>query len=94
MGYIVDGSMVGGQWSVGRWSKVAVSLLFIMAEDVMKNRVHNDHDESQDREDAIRRSLDEQTATSDTFNPRTGEDPGLLELTEDPRERRLKRHTM
>jgi hypothetical protein len=27
-------------------------------------------------------------------NPRTGEDPGLLPLTEDPRERRLKRTTM
>ena len=93
---MVDGrwSLVTGHWSVGRWSNVAVSLLFIMAEGVMKNRVHNDHDESQDREDTIRRSLDEQTDTSDTFNPRTGEDPGLLELTEDPRERRLKRHTM
>ena len=47
-----------------------------------------------DREDAIRRSLDKQGSDSETFNPRTGEDPGLLELTEDPRERRLKRHTM
>ena len=47
-----------------------------------------------DREDAIRRSLDTQGSDSETFNPRTGEDPGLLELTEDPRERRLKRLTM
>jgi hypothetical protein len=27
-------------------------------------------------------------------NPHAGEDPGLLPLTEDPRERRLKRNTM
>jgi hypothetical protein len=27
-------------------------------------------------------------------NPRTGEDPGLLPMNEDPRERRLKRNTM
>ena len=47
-----------------------------------------------DREETIRRSLNEQGGDSDAFNPRTGEDPGLLELTEDPRERRLKRHTM
>jgi hypothetical protein len=47
-----------------------------------------------DREDANRRSLDELSGGHDTFNPRTGEDPGLLPPTEDPRERRLKRHTM
>lgn len=52
------------------------------------------HDADVDREDAVRRSLDEQGDDKDTFNPRTGEDPGLLELTEDPRERRLKRNTM
>lgn len=46
-----------------------------------------------EREDAIRRLLDEQGG-DDTFNPRTGEDPGLLPLTEDPHERRLKRTTM
>ena len=46
-----------------------------------------------DREDAIRRSL-EHGKGPDTFDPRGGEDPGALELTEDPRERRLKRHTM
>jgi hypothetical protein len=45
-----------------------------------------------DREEALRRTLDK--TDGETFNPRTGEDPGLLELTEDPRERRLKRHTM
>jgi hypothetical protein len=93
MGYLVD-----GHWSLvtGRWSNVAMALLSIPPEDVMKNRVHNDrhHKQSQDREDVIRRSLDEQRDDNATFNPRTGEDPGLLELTEDPRERRLKRHTM
>jgi hypothetical protein len=56
--------------------------------------LEHEHEEEIDREDAIRRSLDELGKDTDTFNPRTGEDPGLLELTEDPRERRLKRHTM
>jgi hypothetical protein len=46
------------------------------------------------REDAIRRLLDDEGGDHDTFNPRTGEDPGLLPLTEDPLERRLKRNTM
>ena len=46
-----------------------------------------------DREDELRRLLDEQ-GDDDTFNPRTGEDPGLLPLTEDPLERRQKRITM
>ena len=46
------------------------------------------------REDEIRRLLDEQGGDANTFNPRTGEDPGLLPLTEDPQERRLKRTTM
>jgi hypothetical protein len=52
------------------------------------------HEKDVDREDAGRRSLDEQSKDSATFDPRGGEDPGLLELTEDPRERRLKRNTM
>jgi hypothetical protein len=47
-----------------------------------------------DREDAVRRLLDEEGSDHDTFNPRTGKDPGLLPLTEDPHERRLKRNTM
>jgi hypothetical protein len=47
-----------------------------------------------DREDAVRRLLDEEGGDQDTFNPRTGEDPGLLPLTEDPLERRQKRNTM
>lgn len=55
---------------------------------------YRQHEEGVDREDAIRRSLDEQRRDADRFDPRGGEDPGLLELTEDPRERRLKRNTM
>lgn len=55
-----------------------------------------EHDENVDvdREDAIRRLLDEEGGDPDTFNPRTGEDPGLLPMTEDPLERRAKRTTM
>ena len=47
-----------------------------------------------EREDAIRRLIEDEGGDHDTFNPRTGEDPGLLPLTEDPLERRLKRNTM
>ena len=56
----------------------------------------DDHEEEADlgREDEIRRLLDEQGDDHDTFNPRTGVDPGLLPLTEDPLERRRKRTTM
>ena len=46
-----------------------------------------------DREEELRRLLDDH-GDADTFNPRTGEDPGLLPLTEDPLERRQKRITM
>ena len=53
-----------------------------------------DQESDIDREETIRRSLDEHGGEYDMFNPRTGEDPGLLPMTEDPRERRLKRHTM
>lgn len=53
-----------------------------------------EHEADVDGEDALRRLLDEHGDDHDIFNPRTGEDPGLLPLTEDPRERRLKRHTM
>jgi hypothetical protein len=64
----------------------------------MVKRSHKRQEQEQesdiDREEAIRRSLEEQSGNCDTFNPRTGEDPGLLPLTEDPHERRLKRHTM
>ena len=66
-----------------------------MNTDSEKDRKQDEEQDSEiDREDAIRRSLDEQGGDQDTFNPRTGEDPGLLPSTEDPRERRLKRHTM
>ena len=58
----------------------------------------NDHEKEAEadlsREDEIRRLLDEQGDDHDTFNPRTGVDPGLLPLTEDPLERRRKRTTM
>jgi hypothetical protein len=53
-----------------------------------------DSDSDVDREEAVRRLLEEERGDHDTFNPRTGEDPGLLPLTEDPLERRLKRNTM
>ena len=60
-----------------------------------KNRGKDQQTEKElDREETIRRSLDTQGGDGETFDPRGGEDPGLLELTEDPRERRLKRHTM
>jgi hypothetical protein len=53
-----------------------------------------EQDPNADREDALRRLLDEQGGDHNTFNPRTGEDPGALPLTEDPNERRTKRTTM
>ena len=52
------------------------------------------HDEQAGEENDVRHALDELGGDADIFNPRTGEDPGLLELTEDPHERRLKRTTM
>jgi hypothetical protein len=58
------------------------------------NEQEQEPDEADKREDAIRRLLDDEGGDHDTFNPRTGEDPGLLPLTEDPLERRLKRNTM
>ena len=56
--------------------------------------LEHDNDVDVEREDAIRRLLDEEGGDPDTFNPRTGEDPGALPLTEDPLERRVKRTTM
>jgi hypothetical protein len=56
---------------------------------------HDQDNNEPDRADAARRSLDSGAGEDAvTFDPRGGEDPGLLELTEDPRERRLKRNTM
>lgn len=54
---------------------------------------HDEQEPDIDREDELRRLLDDH-GDDDTFNPRTGEDPGLLPLTEDPLERRQKRITM
>lgn len=64
------------------------------AKEVTKHRDPENEETDLSREDEIRRLLDEQGDDRDTFNPRTGVDPGLLPLTEDPRERRLKRTTM
>lgn len=58
-----------------------------------KDQEHEEHVDVE-REDAMRRLLDEEGGDHDTFNPRTGEDPGVLPLTEDPLERRQKRNTM
>jgi len=41
---------------------------------------------------SVRECVDEHDDRS--TNPKTGEDPGLLPMTEDPRERRMKRNTM
>ena len=57
-------------------------------------QLEHDEDVDLDREEAIRRLLDDEGGEPDTFNPRTGEDPGLLPMTEDPLERRQKRTTM
>ena len=57
-------------------------------------QLEHDAETDVDREDTIRRLLDEQRDDPGTFNPRTGQDPGLLPLTEDPLERRQKRTTM
>jgi hypothetical protein len=59
-----------------------------------EHELEDDEDPGADREDELRRLLDEQGGDQDTFNPRTGEDPGALPLTEDPNERRAKRTTM
>jgi hypothetical protein len=68
-----------------------------MREDVMDKSVGKDQTEN-DKYDVGReenvRSLDDEGGDEVKFDPRGGEDPGLLELTEDPFERRLKRNTM
>jgi hypothetical protein len=64
------------------------------ANDVKKHKDPDAEEVDSSREEEIRRLLDEQGDDHDTFNPRTGVDPGLLPMTEDPRERRLKRTTM
>ena len=62
------------------------------AEDTRDSR---DMEQDPAPEETIRQLLDDQqSGDPDTFNPRTGEDPGALPLTEDPLERRSKRTTM
>jgi hypothetical protein len=84
---------------VGRVAKLACGLLYVLSEDMSMDKnpdkeQDTEQDSDVDREDAVRRLLEEESGDHDTFNPRTGEDPGLLPLTEDPLERRLKRNTM
>ena len=43
--------------------------------------------------ETVRECVEKETVDRST-NPHVGEDPGLLETSEDPRERRLKRNTM
>jgi hypothetical protein len=81
---------------------MARRLLYILPEDVMKKQAgrNRSNDSAFDREDEARRALDEhgddaeQGEDMEKFDPRGGEDPGALELTEDPLERRQKRVTM
>jgi hypothetical protein len=56
----------------------------------------SDHDEQPDKslKDDDNRDKDKEDTSDRKSDPHFGEDPGLLETTEDPRERRLKRHTM
>jgi len=58
-----------------------------------KSGKDRNNETSMDREDALPRPL-EHGEQPEPFDPRRGEDPGALELNEDPREHRLKRHTM
>jgi hypothetical protein len=50
-------------------------------------------DRDMNKGETVRECVEEETVDHST-NPHIGEDPGLLESSEDPRERRLKRHTM
>ena len=47
-----------------------------------------------DKIDKVEKTNKDHDTIDRSTNPHVGEDPGLLESTEDPRERRLKRHTM
>jgi hypothetical protein len=42
----------------------------------------------------IRECVEKEEDVDRSTNPHVGEDPGLLESSEDPQERRLKRNTM
>ena len=61
----------------------------------MERNTDKDHRPNDDmpENETVRECVDKETVDRST-NPHVGEDPGLLEATEDPRERRLKRHTM
>lgn len=61
-----------------------------MAKNIEKDR---QTDDEVHEEQTIRKCIDEDTVDR-SRNPHVGEDPGLLEMTEDPRERRMKRNTM
>jgi len=57
-----------------------------------KNRNREQEAKRDAENDQALRAADESSDRS--TNPHTGEDPGLLPMNEDPRERRLKRNTM
>jgi hypothetical protein len=59
----------------------------------MAKNIERDRETDEVHERTIRECIDEDTVDR-SRNPHAGEDPGLLELTEDPRERRMKRNTM
>jgi hypothetical protein len=72
-----------------------IALALNMPEVVMEKQTGNDFrtDKDMDEGETVRECVEKETVDPST-NPHVGEDPGLLESTEDPRERRLKRHTM
>jgi hypothetical protein len=55
---------------------------------------HANAEETVDEQRAIREYIEEFAKANRRADPKLGEDPGLLPLTEDPLERRLKRRTM
>jgi hypothetical protein len=59
----------------------------------MDKDVGNDDDKTV-RECIDKNDREDEVTVDRSTNPHVGEDPGLLESTEDPRERRLKRNTM
>jgi hypothetical protein len=60
------------------------------ANDDQRTNIESDQDERPPIEEAPQK----EEAPARRTDPKLGEDPGLLPLTEDPRERRLKRKTM
>ena len=59
------------------------------------DKVMNDRETNNDATEGrtVRECVEKEDVDRST-NPHVGEDPGLLESNEDPRERRLKRNTM